>query len=575
MVQRGCHSLSRTTGLQRRPGGIYYLRRAVPRDLRVIFGRGEIVRSLGTANHAEARSAFAREWHSLDDKFNQAREANVQRSEGAALTAEQLDGLTASYFTDLDRRLSEQLGRHSPEDIGEYVQLLRQEIDDYRVSNDECRHVQPVAVQLLQNANRSDLVGQPSFWTLCHRLNDAYIEALERQCHRVSGRRDPTLSFTWLEGGERSNNPSVNPQRGVGVQSRSGSGMTLAAVIDAHDSDPSRRANERTRTHNATTMRALTEVVGPETHIADVTRSDVTAVRDLLLRTPCNATQRYQGLTLAAAAEREARLANPRTLDRSTVNTQINWVTGLFAFAVREQFVGSNPAQRLSLPLIGDRTNKREVWKPAELNRLFCQPIYSGCQDGDRNWKNTGNARPRQGRFWVPLLCLFQGLRMNEACRLYADDLSSEGEIWILRVAHNPERNQRVKNDTTASVPLHPMLIDLGFPTFAQQNGSELFPELRLDRNGYASNYFSKWFVALQKAAGVRRKGLHFHSFRHNFRDALRQARVPMDRSHALGRWSDGGSAAERYGEGFRPVDLMDDISGVQYPGLDISHLIR
>ena len=47
-----------------------------------------------------------------------------------------------------------------------------------------------------------------------------------------------------------------------------------------------------------------------------------------------------------------------------------------------------------------------------------------------------------------------------------------------------------------------------------------------------------------------------------------------MDRAHALGRWSDGGSAAERYGEGFRPIDLIDDISRVEYPELDIRHLI-
>jgi integrase len=174
----------------------------------------------------------------------------------------------------------------------------------------------------------------------------------------------------------------------------------------------------------------------------------------------------------------------------------------------------------------------------------------------------------------VPLLCLFQGLRMNEACRLYADDVSNQDGIWVLRIAHNLERNQRVKNEMTASVPMHPMLIQLGFPAFVLRSSSELFPELGLDAQGYASNYFSKWFASLQKSASIRRRGVHFHSFRHNFRDALRQARVPMDRSHALGRWSDGGSAAERYGEGFRPIDLAEDISLVEYPGLDIRHLI-
>lgn len=562
-------------GMQRRRG-VYYLRRAVPHDLRPNFGKSEVVRSLGTASFAEAKKVLAREWHRLDEEFHLARQANAERAQGTPLSAEQLDELTATYFAALDARLSSQLAEHPPEDVGDYVSALRQDIDDYRDPPDEFRHVQRDAVKLLQSVHRSDLVDQPTFWTLCLRLNGAYLEALERQCHRVSGQREPARPFAWLEQAGRSEIPAVSLRRVVGLNTGSRSGITVAAAIALHDNDPSRRANERTKGHSATAMRALLEVVGPNTLISEVTRANVTAVRDLLLRAPPNATKRYRGLTLQAAAEREAQTANPQTLDRSTVNTQIGWVTTLFAFAEREQLIASNPAERLTLPLTGPRSNERKGWTPEELNLLFRQPIYSGCQDDERNWKREGLARPRRGRYWVALLCLFQGLRMNEACRLYADDLTNEGGVWTLRIAHDLERYQRVKTETTASVPLHPTLTDLGFPAFAQdRGGGELFPELRLDPQGYASNYFSKWFAELQKVAGIRRKGVKFHSFRHNFRDALRQARVPMDRSHALGRWSDGGSVGERYGEGFRPIDLVDDIARVEYPGLDLTHLLR
>ena len=58
-----------------------------------------------------------------------------------------------------------------------------------------------------------------------------------------------------------------------------------------------------------------------------------------------------------------------------------------------------------------------------ELNRLFRTPLYTGCKNDEAGYATVGANKPRRGRFWVPLLSLFHGLRLNEAAQLYTEDV--------------------------------------------------------------------------------------------------------------------------------------------------------
>lgn len=77
-------------------------------------------------------------------------------------------------------------------------------------------------------------------------------------------------------------------------------------------------------------------------------------------------------------------------------------------------------------------------------------------------------------------------------------------------------------------------------------------------------------------AAGAEAPRTCFHSFRHCFRDALRRGRVEHEVGLALGGWagSPGGAAVSAsYGAGFTPGRLLEAISAVTYPDLDLDHL--
>ena len=137
---------------------------------------------------------------------------------------------------------------------------------------------------------------------------------------------------------------------------------------------------------------------------------------------------------------------------------------------------------------------------------------------------------------------------------------------------------------TTASerlVPIHPTLQSMGLIEYAEgrHSASDLrfFPELRVDGFGQYSGRFSRWFSRFLVSCGAAEERTCFHSFRHSFRDALREARVDRDIALALGGWSSTGTSAnvvaDRYGSGFRPKLLSDALSTIRYPHLNLSHL--
>ena len=87
-------------------------------------------------------------------------------------------------------------------------------------------------------------------------------------------------------------------------------------------------------------------------------------------------------------------------------------------------------------------------------------------------------------------------------------------------------------------VPIHKDLIDLGFLDFVNtQKGrgkKRLFPELTIDDHGKYGANFSKHASRFLNACDVKTENNNFHSFRHTFIDACRNAGIPNDMWHKL-----------------------------------------
>lgn len=257
----------------------------------------------------------------------------------------------------------------------------------------------------------------------------------------------------------------------------------------------------------------------------------------------------------------------------------LNW-------AVKEEMLERNPAQGLRVPDPTSRRDKRLPFLTTQLQAIFMAPLYTGCRDDGHGYATPGPERPRNARFWIPLLSMFGGLRLNEACQLDVADIRRIDDVDCFVITERSEDDQTDKRLKTSSservVPIHAMLIDLGFMEFVRQRQrageTKLFGEVGMGATGYRSTTFSAWFRRFVAKAGADSQKTCFHSFRHGFRDALREARIDRDIALVLGGWttaSGSASVSDAYGSGYRIATLKEAIDRVRYSSLDLSHLYR
>ena len=249
-----------------------------------------------------------------------------------------------------------------------------------------------------------------------------------------------------------------------------------------------------------------------------------------------------------------------------------------------EDHIQKNPARGLKLPDPVKRRDKRHPFSTEQLTRIFKAPIFTGCENDQQHYARAGNQKPRRARFWIPLIALFSALRLNEICQLEVGDVQHIEDIPCFRIIAGESVSGDTKRVKTAAseriVPVHDALAEFGFLAFAESQRlmgeTNLFPELTLGHLGYRSTAFSQWFTRFLASADATAPLTCFHSFRHNFRDGLRDAKVSRDLVLILGGWTtegNGSPIADVYGSGYRAPMLADALNAVRYPSLDLNHL--
>jgi len=443
-----------------------------------------------------------------------------------------------------------------------------------------------------------EIVGKREVWrslgtdspTVALRRSPQVAAEIERDFEIARWRAGLVVDQMILSGLPRQAATSVMQARepATGPIKRANEGPTLREVYDAYMADPTRDWSPRTRFAYETTRRVVMAVLGEDTPVKSITRAHCRDLIEAIRCLPRNASKRYPRLSPVEAAARAREVGDTDLISPANLNAYLNKLGGVFNWAVKEEMIDRNPAQGLRVPDPILRRDKRHPFSTTQLQAIFSAPLYTGCHDDGHGYAVPGDNRPRNARFWIPLIGLYCGLRLNEACQLDASDVRIVEEIDCFVVTEASEWGATDKRLKTASsarfVPIHPQLLELGFGRFVAERRrageTKLFGEVALGATGYRSATFSSWFARFAAKAGASSSKTCFHSFRHNFRDALREARVDRDLALALGGWaaSAGGSAAsvsDAYGSGYRAPSLFEAVSRVQYRDLDLSHLLE
>ncbi len=298
----------------------------------------------------------------------------------------------------------------------------------------------------------------------------------------------------------------------------------------------------------------------------------------------------FKGLSLIDAAKKATKLRNKgqdvELLSPPTINDKIGSVSLFFAWAKTRTVGVSNPVGDQGIKLRKNRRQGKKVhpWTIDELNRMFAAPIYVGCQS-ETYWKQPGQTvLRRSAKFWVPLIGLFSGMRLGEIIQLQTTDVKEKEGIHyfdVTPIGIDPADEEAVDADEEKSlktsssqraIPIHKMLFDLGFEEFLKfrraSGSTRLFPEYEKAKDdGSWSKQFSKYFKRFRESVGVKRRGVRFHSLRHNVEDALRNAHVLKEVRDAIQGHGENGVSAE-YGSGYYLSTLNEALQKIVYDGV-------
>ena len=310
------------------------------------------------------------------------------------------------------------------------------------------------------------------------------------------------------------------------------------------------------------TYRVVQEILGDQP-IKSIDRSMMRNLKRTLLHFPSNREKRAEFKDKSIADIMKMDVTKP--LSNTSVNKYLIRTSTLFKFAMQEGFVERNHAEGLVLKKEKRPHEERDAFSFADLTNLFQSRGY--CKDKFRH----------SYEFWIPVLALFTGGRLNELCQLHLNDIKEVDGLMVMEISDEGEKKTKTRS-SNRTIPLHPFLIKdldlLGRVELLRSCGDiRLFPELRKERDGYGQ-VVSKWFARYRKSCGITAPGKVLHSFRHTFINELKQARVNPDIIRELDGHKGRDMTMDRYGKPFTPDILYNEaILKLSFDGLDLSHL--
>ncbi|MDH5924526.1 site-specific integrase, partial [Vibrio splendidus] len=127
---------------------------------------------------------------------------------------------------------------------------------------------------------------------------------------------------------------------------------------------------------------------------------------------------------------------------------------------------------------------------------------------------------------WVVLIAIETGMRLNEICQLYRENILIKNGVWCIEVTNRRE-GQRLKNKYSLRlIPISKALIKMGFLDFVKSKDGHLFHDFYYsERDGYSPK-MSKWYSKYKKQWRFA-EGYCFYSIRHYFTTKLKFSGVP------------------------------------------------
>ena len=585
-------NLGKSSFVGRRKGSnAFQYRRRFPSDVAARTGKREFNKSLGTGIYADALKAlpavelaYHEELARLIGSGQSSAGSGIQRVSAPLirpgdrslphLQSEQVEQFARRDFAqrmrqlDLENAMPERGAGHSA-----LIENLEQELAALSDAENPstCRATESAEARLLVLHGLRAEPSSDASRLLREYIRRSMLEAGRIAHARMSGDYSSRIIDQLFATGDHEHVP---PSRAIAPTRTS-----LSDLIKLYEREHERdELSSKTVRKNAAALALVARFFGPEVDIATISRDDCLGFRDALERLPSNFTKKYgKEVDLRKMFSPTSEAVPGQPLNRQTQEHYIRSLTRLLDHADARELITRNPAKNLrprgkSTP----KEERRNSFSRTQLKTIFNAPLYTGCKDDERGYAVKGPHVIRRSRFWVPLIALFTGLRLNEILQLTADHVNLADPAYPFLMISN---DMRLKTAASArKIPVHPELANLGFLELArkarERPGQLLFSDLPASSDNYPSSIFSKRFATFLKSLDLNEAGrkVSFHSFRHTFRDALRTENANPDLVDELGGWSRSRKVSSAYGDGAKIEVLKRLIDAVDYQ-LDLRHL--
>ena len=242
-------------------------------------------------------------------------------------------------------------------------------------------------------------------------------------------------------------------------------------------------------------------------------------------------------------------------ISTTTVNNILGYVSSFMKWSRINGFVEVNFFEGMKLKKQIRQRDERDRFTEKEIKKIFQKHNYIEFTEVEKH---------KYSNYWTPLISVFSGLRLNEICSLYLDNIIQEKvngrkKIWCFNILEEPDRPDKHLKTLSSKrvVPIHDTLIDLGFIEFVEllkkrhTNRQRLFQELKYGEGSYIRNvsyFFNKKYLPL---LGLKTDKKNFHSIRHTVVDHLKQRLVDISFINELVGHHHGNIDLDRYGKGF------------------------
>lgn len=265
-----------------------------------------------------------------------------------------------------------------------------------------------------------------------------------------------------------------------------------------------------------------------------------------------NKSPSYRGKNIAEIIAMGSKPAAPNTINKNLVR-----ISALFEWATQYGYTDLNPARGMTIKNPKRANEERKAFNRDDLHKLFKSPEYT----------NLGHRHPYQ--FWVPLIALYTGARLNEICQLHLSDFDESEDVRVIRISEEGGKKRLKTKAARRQIPIHPELTRLGLQNYVaalrQAGEIRLFPELKERRDGYGQTA-SKWFASYCSRCGIGEAGKVFHSFRHTAIDCMKQADISKEKIAAIVGHEDESVTFGRYGKAFQASVLLSAMEKLQFP---------